>query len=219
MRWLIIYILIFRWGFAPINSTYQLKLVQNGLKKEVLSEVHMLCVPFYLVYPVIMTTYFSKYIKLKNLSYQQMMYFFVQILEFLMLQMSGQLIYEEGYLLLILAFTFIMENCLEIYFAMIRITFINSVAAPGIEGAYITVIASVDNIGSDLSTTVFQSLANILKFEYAVLGGWIYSMFFILGTINKLEYLSKVRKGEWDLFRSLKKKICQKNKLLMIKKE
>lgn len=48
---------------------------------------------------------------------------------------------------------------------MVRITFTNSIAARGIEGAYVTVIASLDNVGNKVSNTLSLYLSGAWNFS------------------------------------------------------
>lgn len=90
IRYVILFVIMFRWGFSPINSTYYLKLVQNGVKKELISKITMIAVPFYLLFPIFMTKFFRNSIRLSNMSLQLMFTFYLQLLQYQMLQTSAQ---------------------------------------------------------------------------------------------------------------------------------
>ena len=77
MRLVLLFVLIDRLGFAPINTTFHLILVQNGISKETLSSIQIISAPFMLVFAVIITKYFTKWMKITALSPLMMTKFFV----------------------------------------------------------------------------------------------------------------------------------------------
>lgn len=93
----------------------------------------------------------------------------------------------------------VFDNCLQIFFTMVRITFTNAIAARGIEGAYVTVIASLDNVGNKVSNTLSLYMSGGLNFSSQVIVGWTYSLILIFATFFRLESLSNMKKDKFDV--------------------
>ena len=71
------------------------------------------------------------------------------------------------------------------------------------EGAYVTVVSSVDNVGYKVSNTVFLYLDSVLKFRYVVACGWAYTLILLFLSLGRLEELSVVNKKDWCIFKTV----------------
>ena len=57
---------------------------------------------------------------------------------------------------------------------MIKLNFANEIAAEGIEGTYVTSLASVNNLGRQVGDSAFLYAYNNVSFDFMVFLGWIY---------------------------------------------
>ncbi len=76
-------------------------------------------------------------------------------------------------------------------------------AAAGIEGAYLTVIASLDNIGNKVSISLSMGFSESVPFDYMVIGGWVYALWLLFYTLFRLVALSHAHKNEFDVRNTL----------------
>ena len=113
--------------------------------------------------------------------------------------MPGEVFYNNNLLFILVASSIVLENWLQSFFTLIRIVFINSVAAAGIEGAYLTVIASLDNIGNKVSISLSMGFSGSIPFDWMIVGGWAYSLWLLFHTLFKLVELSHEPKSAFDV--------------------
>ena len=95
---------------------------------------------------------------------------------------------------------------------MVRINFANKIACKNFEGTYVTIFTSFNNLGRKLSDSAYLYIADYVNFNYSVYIGWIYSIFVIVLTKDKLKKFRFLKKEDWELNQTKSIKSSNKTK-------